>query len=499
MDFFFVSCYTVPESKGGGIVRIFFCALAAAVILLIAVLVVRALRLKPRKTAGHEPYAPVLDEEGAVARFGETIRLATVWPRYGEVDRAPFDAFLPLLQKLYPRMFATFDVQIVNEYGLLCRWKGMDGEKPVVLMSHYDVVSADADKWRHPPFSGEVYDGCVWGRGTVDTKCILAALLEAGEALLAEGFTPRHDVWFSFTNNEETGGDTTPAIVETLRRNGVEPWFVLDEGGAVVESPALGVRQEFAMVGVSEKGVVDAILKVNGVPGHSSTPRASDSTYRLVDVLERIRRSPFPTVLSAVTRQMLSGIAAYASFGFRLIFANLWLFSGLVKKIMLKNGETAAMLRTTAALTKLQGSREINSIPNTAEVGMSVRVAPWDSTDSALARLRDAAGEHAQVSFDYRFEPSPFSPTDCDAFRMLCDTIDAVYPGVPAVPYVMNGGTDSKHFAAVWPNVYRFAGFRFTAEERAGMHGNDERLSVKSYLDGVRFYRKLLENLSKGE
>lgn len=474
-------------------------ALLALAVVLIAVLVVRALRLRPQKTAAHEPYAPALDEEGAVRRFGETIRLATVWPRYGEVDRAPFDAFLPLLQKLYPRMFDTLETQILNEYGILCRWKGADSARPVVLMSHYDVVSADADKWQHPPFCGEVHDGEIWGRGTVDTKCILAALLEAGENLLAEGFTPQHDLYFSFTNNEETGGDTTPAIVSYLREKGVEPWFVLDEGGAVVESPALGVKQEFAMVGVSEKGVVDAILRVNGVPGHSSTPRASDSTYRLVDVLDRLRKAPFPSQLSPVTRQMLSRIAAYASFAYRLIFANLWLFAPLVKKIMSANGETAAMLRTTAALTKLQGSSEINSIPNTAEVGMSVRVAPWDSTESALSVLREAAGEHADVTYDYKFEPSQFSPTDCDPFRLLSDTIDSVYPGVPAVPYVMNGGTDSKHFAAVWPNVYRFAGFRFTAEERVGMHGNNERLSVASYLDGVRFYRKLLENLNKGE
>ncbi len=479
--------------------RIVLFVLLAAVCVLIAVLLVRAARLKPQKPAAQEPYAPALDEEGAVRRFSETIRLATVWPRYGEVDRAPFDAFLPLLRRLYPRMFDKLEVQTVNEYGILCRWKGTDSERPVVLMSHYDVVSADADKWRHPPFCGEVFDGSVWGRGTVDTKCILAALLEAGEGLLDEGFSPRHDIWFSFTNNEETGGDTTPAIVARLRELGVTPWFVLDEGGAVVESPALGVKQEFAMVGVSEKGVVDAILKVSGVPGHSSTPRASDSTYRLVDVLERVRSAPFPTQFSAVTRQMLSGIAAYASFAYRLIFANLWLFAPLVKNMMGKNGETAALLRTTVALTKLRGSSEINSIPNTAEVGMSVRVAPWDSTETALQRLREAAGEYTDVTYDYKFEPSPFSPTDCDAFRLLADTINDVYPGVPAVPYVMNGGTDSKHFAAVWDNVYRFAGFRFSADERAGMHGNDERLLVASFLDGVRFYRKLLENLSKGE
>ena len=479
--------------------RYFFCALIAAAVIFIALLLVRALRLRPAKTAGHAPYAPDLDEEGALRRFGETIRLQTVWPRYGEVDTAPFKAFLPLLQRLYPKMFSVLEVNTVNEYGLLLRWKGTGDGNPVVLMSHYDVVSADADKWTHPPFCGDVIDGAVWGRGTVDTKCILAALLEAGEKLLGTGFQPRCDVYFSFTNNEETGGDTTPAIVQWLRERDIHPRFVLDEGGAVVQSPAFGVRQEFAMIGVSEKGVVDARVSVEGVPGHSSMPRRSDSTYRMVDVLRNIRNAPFPSRLSPVTQQMLRGIAAYAGFGIRFVFANLRVFSPLVKKIMLSNGETAAMLRTTVALTQLRGSGEINSIPNEAEAGFSVRVAPWDTTDSALGHLRRAAGEHAEVTYDYKFEPSPFSPTDSDAFRLIARTVDEVYPGVPAVPYVMNGGTDSKHFTSICKNVYRFAGFRFTSEERAGMHGNDERLSVKSYLDGVRFYMKLLQNISEGE
>ena len=480
-------------------IRSIFLTLAAAVLILAAVLLARALRLRPKQTAEHAPYAPPMDADGALSRFGEIIRQRTVWPRYGEIDTAPFEAFLPLLQKLYPKLFAVLDVQIVNGYGLLLCWKGTGGGAPVVLMSHYDVVSADPEKWTHPPFCGEVVDGAVWGRGTVDTKCILAALLEAGEQLVETGFQPARDVYFSFSNNEETGGSTTPAIVRWFREQNITPWFVLDEGGAIVHSPAFGVPKEFAMIGVSEKGVVDTLVRVSGVPGHSSMPRTTDSTYRLVDVLEKIRRAPFPEQLSDVTREMLRGIAAYSGFGIRLVFANLWLFAPLVKKIMRANGETAAMLRTTLALTKLQGSGEINSIPNTAEVGFSVRVAPWDSTESALRTITAAAGEHADVRYDYKFEPSPFSPTDCDAYRLLSRTVDDVYPGVPAVPYVMNGGTDSKHFTSICKNVYRFAGFRFTAEERAGMHGNDERLSAQSYLQGIHFYRKLLQNISEGE
>ncbi len=466
----------------------------------LVVLLIGGLRLRPKKAAEHVPFRAQTDEQAALARFAKLIRLRTVWPREGEIDYAQFDAFLPTLRELFPHMTDTLEVHTVNRYGILLCWKGTDpGAKPVVLMSHYDVVAADAEKWSRDPFGGEIADGEIWGRGTVDTKCILCALMEAGEALLREGFAPRRDVWLSFSNNEETGGDTTPAIVEYLVARGVEPWFVLDEGGAIVSSPALGVKKDFAMVGVSEKGVVDAVIRVSGVPGHSSTPKDTDSPMRLLECCRRISARPFQPRLSDTTREMLCGIAAYSSLAFRLIFGNLWLFAPLVKKIMLSDPETAAMLRTTTALTRLKGSDTINIIPNVSEMGMSVRVAPWDSTESVLRHLTEAAGEYAEVTYDYKFEPSPLSPTNCDAFRLLADTIDGVYPGVPAVPYVMNGGTDSKHFARVFPYVYRFAGFRFTAEERGGMHGNDERLSTRSYLDGVSFYTKLFQNLNEGD
>ena len=177
------------------------------------------------------------------------------------------------------------------------------------------------------------------------------------------------------------------------------------------------------------------------------------------------------------------------------MFGNLWLFAPLVRKIMASNPETNAMVRSTVALTKLQGSDTINIIPNEAVAAFSVRVAPWNTTDEMLARIAALAGENADVTAEYRFEPSPVSPVDSDAFALLQSTVDAVYPGVPAVPYVMNGGTDSKHFTRICDKVYRFAGFRFSNEERAAMHGNDETLRTQSYLDGVRFYIKLLQSI----
>lgn len=476
---------------------VFFLILGLFLLSTLAVLLWNARKLRPVQTAPHAPAQADVDDEKALRRFGEVLRAPTVWPKQGEIDYAVFRDFLPLLQSLYPQLFAALEVHTVNTYGILLRWKGSDTTAaPVVLMSHYDVVAADENKWTHPPFCGAVIGSSIWGRGTVDTKCILSALLEAGEYLHQKGYVPQRDIWFSFTNNEETGGDTTPAIVRYLADQGVEPWFVLDEGGAIVESPAFGVKQEFAMVGVSEKGVADTVVEVTGVPGHSATPKASDAPARLVDAVERIRASAFKPVLSDTTQAMLRAIAAYASFGLRIVFGNLRVFAPLVKFIMRKNAETNAMLCTTAALTQLEGSTQINILPNKARAAFSVRIAPWDAVDGVLAQIREAAGEFAEVHAAYSFPPSPVSPTDCNAFRLLSRTVDDVYPGIPTVPYVMNGGTDSKHFTRICENVYRFAGFRFTSEERASMHGNDETLKVSSYQDGIRFYIRLLENLN---
>ena len=391
---------------------------------------------------------------------------------------------------MYPAFFNVLEVNRVNDYGILLKWKGKSAEQPIVLMAHYDVVAAEKDKWSCDPFCGKIRDGKVWGRGTLDTKCIITALLEAGELLTKQGYAPQND-----TNNEETGGDTTPAIVDWLQEHGIKPWFVLDEGGAVVTSPALGVKGDYAMVGVSEKGVCDTVVTMHGLPGHSATPKDTDAPLRLVRAIERIEQKPEPALLSETTKHMLTEIARDASFPLRLVFGNLWLFAPLVRRIMASNPETNAMVRSTVALTKLQGSDTINIIPNEAVAAFSVRVAPWNTTDEMLARIAASAGENADVRAEYRFEPSPVSPVDSDAFALLQSTVDAVYPGVPAVPYVMNGGTDSKHFTRICDKVYRFAGFRFTNEERAAMHGNDETLRTQSYLDGVRFYIKLLQSI----
>ncbi|MBQ6263817.1 MAG: M20/M25/M40 family metallo-hydrolase [Clostridia bacterium] len=478
--------------------KILFAVLAVAAAV-VAVCLIRAARLKAKPSGNAEHKKEFDDDTAAVDRFCEILRKKTVWPRNGNIDYAEFDAFLPLLKRLYPAAFAVLEENIINNYGILLRWKGKKpGAKPFVLMAHYDVVEVDESKWDYPPFGAEIHDGSVYARGALDTKCIISAELEAVTYLIEKGFEPESDIWFSYTNNEETGGDTTPAVVEFFKQNAIEPRFVLDEGGAVVTVPDLGVKGCIAMIGVCEKGICDTVVTAQAKPGHSSKPMPGDAPDLLADCIESIRKIHFKPRLAPVVRDMLKGIGAYSPFVLRLAIGNMRLFAPVIKLVMKKNGESNAVMRTTICLTQLKGSDTINVIPAVAQAGYSVRIAPWDSVDKVLAVIRKAVGKKAEVKAEYSFEPSPVSDYRCAEFELLKNTINTVYPDAGVSPMVMTGGTDSKHFAKISKNVYRFAGFRFTPENLAGMHGNNEAVGVKAYLDGIDFYIELIRNFNRG-
>ncbi len=472
----------------------FALALAAAAAVILIICIIRAVKLKAKKSDLPE-HEKEFTDEGAVERFQAILRKKTVWPRNGEIDYEPFDEFLPLLKELYPRVFEILEVNIINNYGILLRWKGETNDAPAVLMAHYDVVAADETKWSYPPYAAEIHDGKIFARGAMDTKCIISGILEAADYLMKKGYTPKTDIWFSFTNNEETGGDTTPAVVEFFKGKGIKPRFVLDEGGAVADYPILGIKNKFAMIGVVEKGICDTVVTVEGKPGHSSTPCPTDPPTVLAKCLNDIGKIKFKARLAPVVKDMFTSVAAYAPFGVRFVIGNLWLFSPLVKLIMTKGGQTNAFIRTTVSLTMLEGSDTINVIPPVARAGFSVRIAPWDTSDNVLSVFRKKLGKRADVSAEYIFEPSPVSDYKCEEFNALKNAVLTVYPQVGVAPLIMTGGTDSKHFARISPNVYRFAGFCFTKEDMGGMHGNNETLGVQSFLDGIDFYIELLRNL----
>lgn len=471
---------------------------AAVVLALIAalaiVLVVNAVRLKPTPVVDPLPQSSAMGTDASVERFREMLRSETVW---GSGDRTAFDEFVPKLRRLYPRVFETCELKMIDTYGISLLWKGTDrAAAPVLLMAHHDVVEADPAGWSHDPFSADVADGKIYARGAVDTKCIWAGLMEAAETLMAEGYTPPRDIYFFSSNTEEEGGDTAPHMIDYLKSIDRIPYMVLDEGGAVIDNPPLGVQGEFAAVGVAEKGIFNACIETCADGGHASTPSLEDATAKLVAGLDDLQKNPPRAVLSAPVATMLKELAAHGGFGLRIVFGNLWLFRPLVVRIMKGDHETAAMVRTTYALTQLEGSKAHNVIPHKAKATVNVRIDPGDSVDGALARIKQRFDEKTSYDLFEVCEPSPVSPFDGDeAFEYLRRVIHSVYPNAGIAPYVQTSCSDARHFARVCPHTYRFAGILFRGDQRMRIHGQDENLDVDAFKRGVGFYIEFIRHL----
>ena len=481
---------------------------------LAAVCGVRAARMRPSRAQGSPLDAGgYTADDAAVERFRELLRIPTVSrDDPALVDREPFERWVPTLRRLYPLTFEACELTMIDEFGILLRWPGADATlDPIVLMAHHDVVPVEGQKWEHDPFGAEIAVGEIWARGSLDTKCIVGAFFEATEHLIASGYVPPRDVWYFSSNGEEVSGPAARDAVAWLRERGVHPYLVLDEGGAVAGDTPLGVKVPVAMVGVSEKGHVDLTVTARADGGHASTPTSVDAPRLLARVCERIAANPGMPCFTEALDATLAELASRSSLLYRLVFSNLWLTRPAVAKIMAGNGETAAMLRSTYALTQLEGSPAHNVLPPVARANFNVRVAPFETVADAVERARALAAEECAasgVSPDHvtveiatavpYTEPAPVSPFENDAaFDYLHRCVTGVYPEAGFAPYVQNSCTDSREFNAICDRVYRFCGFEYSGEARSLIHAENERIGVDVYKRGIEFYVAFLKNLGE--
>ena len=438
----------------------------------------------------------------AVAKLQALVRIPTVSHRDPErVDVAAFDTFVSEHQRLFPLLHEHLELTRVSTHGLLLRWRGDDDARPVVLMAHLDVVPVEGE-WRHDAFGADLVEHLgeqvIWGRGTLDDKGCLVGICEAVEELLAEGFTPAQDVWLSFGCDEEIMGTAARLAVDALRERDVRPWFVLDEGGAIASDAFPGVGAPVGVVGVTEKGATSVELRVEGRGGHASTPAKMGPTARIARAITRLDRSPMSASLPEPTVELFRRLAPHAPLPLRPLLANAARLRPALTRVLLAAGpETAAMTRTTFAITTLSGSPAINVIAATAKAGVNIRVMVGDTVADVLEHVRRAVDDD-QVHLDIieTDAASPVSPVDDDAFRLLESTITEVFPDAVPAPYVMMAATDSRHFTAICERVYRFAPFRMTKAQRESIHSFDEHLGVEAFLDGVTWYRRLIEQVS---
>jgi carboxypeptidase PM20D1 len=324
--------------------------------------------------------------------------------------------------------------------------------------------------------------------------------LEAVEILLGEGFQPRRTIYLAFGHDEEIGGrEGATQIATLLQSRGVELEYVLDEGLAVTEGIVPNVSEPVALVGIAEKGYVSLELTVEGEPGHSSTPPAHTAVGLLSTAIHELERNQMPLKVETATRHLFCTLAPEMSFAMRMVFANLWLFAGLVKRQLAASPVTNALVRTTTAATIFEAGVKENILPPRARAVVNFRVLSSDTVAGVVEHAQRAISDprvEIKPLGGFKSEPSFVSDTASPSFKSLVRTIRQVFPGVLVAPGLVLGGTDSRHYAALTRSIYRFSPIRVTGEDLDRIHGTDERISIEGYGQVVRFYLQLIQNSS---
>ena len=399
-----------------------------------------------------------------------------------------------ILREQFPKVHEKLEKTVIDG-NLLYYWKGRKHDKPLVLMSHQDVVPADG-VWKHEPFSGDIADGKVWGRGAADTKCTLMAFFQAVEELAASGFVPEQDVYLALSCTEETNGDGCPKIVAELKKRGVKPHLVCDEGGGIVSEPIGGVKGYYAMLGVFEKGKGDLKFTAKSNGGHSAAPARNTPIARLAAFENEVEKhGPFKKKIPPEVREMFETLAPYSGFGMKLLFGNMWLFEPLIKIVLpLISAQAGAMLQTTIAFTMQSGSEAVNVIPQSASVWANMRFIPHQGKDESIeiiTRLAKKYGIETEIIRATDFT-KPVS-TRSEAWGKVVAAVEKTFPGLAYSPYVMTGATDSSFFSEICDNCVRFGPVVFGPEQMKGMHGLDENIEIKCLPGAVNFYKNLID------
>ena len=427
------------------------------------------------------------------ARLSRLIQIETI-SRPGQTDLTKFYQLHEQLKREFPHIISACRWEEFDGSLLLC-WPGQDSSKaPILLMNHHDVVEAGGT-WKYPPFSGQIAEGRVWGRGTLDTKGGLFAMLQAADELAAQGFIPKQDVYFESACTEETDGSGADHISQILQQRGIRFDFVLDEGGMIVFDPIGGSNGVFAMVGVGEKGCADLKFIARSSGGHASTPPKNTPLVRLGRFMAAVERKElFDVKVSPTVREMFLRMAPTVSGPLKGIMAHPDAFNSVITTVLPRISETAgAMLKTTLAFTMAQGSEGTNVLPQEAWVVGNMRFSHHQGGKSSIDAVRSLAKQYdIEVEIlDPGFE-SPISDFNSAGFRLVERAVSANFPGVYTSPYVMTGASDARYFSRVSDCCLRFVPFRISDEQLGSIHGLNESVDLETLVPAVDFYQYII-------
>ena len=417
-------------------------------------------------------------------------------------DNTAFQKLHQVLEEYFPLLFKKLEVTEVQYNSLLFFWQGEDSSlEPGLYLAHQDVVPAQEDtlsEWKHAPFSGDVEDNIIWGRGAIDMKGQLFAICEAVQELMEEGFVPERGLYLAFGEDEECGGTGGERIAEYLKRQGVHLAYVLDEGGTIMED-MLGISGKIAAVGVAEKGLADIKVTLKASGGHASMPPAKTALGDLAEVVSRIQKRPMKPVLSPVIRSMLAEAYPHMDKGaMKWAAGHPGLAKPLILKAMCGDAVTNALVRTTLAPTMARGSSVSNVLPESAEVIYNLRLMPENTLEEVFQHIRKAAGDipvEAELTNTHSSPLRKNSRVD-EVFDKYAAIIKAGFRNCPVLPFLLMATTDSKAFEDICEHIYKFQPFDYTGIKGMDLiHSVNERIQIPELVNGTAFFKTCMVEL----
>jgi carboxypeptidase PM20D1 len=474
------------------------------IVLFFGAIVIRASLFKSRQLS-IEPVTSIVVDKKAPERLSKAIQFKTIsYQEEAKCDRKQFVELHNYLKEAFPMAHSTLQKEMVADYSLLYTWKGKTQNlAPMLLMSHLDVVPIEPgteSEWAYPPFSGEIKEGYIWGRGTMDIKEGVLGILEAVEALLQENFEPERTIYLAFGHDEEVGGlKGASSIASLLKERGVALEYVLDEGGSNTIGVVPGVSVPVALVGIAEKGYISLELSVQSEGGHSSMPPKETAAGILCRAINNLERDRFPSRFKGVVRDMFEYTGPEMTFVRKMIFANLWLFKGLVINQLSQSPKTDALIRTTTAPTILEGGTKENVLPKKVRAVVNFRILPGETTETVIKRVTDVINDSRVeiTQMTQAWNPSEISNMNSQSYAAIQKTIRQIFPDTVVAPYLVTGATDSRHYLPLTQNVFKIVPMVVTPEDLKRVHGTDERISVENYKECIQFYIQLIKNSAR--
>jgi carboxypeptidase PM20D1 len=474
-----------------------FILICGVIVLIITVVVLRTMLFKSKQLV-LDIDKPVTVSDSSIINLQKAIQFKTIsYDDASLIDSSQFLGFHDFLQSTYPLVFSKLTLEKVNELSLVLHWKGKDaGKDPLVLMAHQDVVPIEESsihEWKADPFSGEIKDGVLYGRGAIDDKGSLIAILESAEMLLKDNFVPEVDIYFVFGHDEEVSGQKgAKAIVQLFKERGIKPRMVLDEGGIITTYKVPGLKKTAAVIGIAEKGYLTLDLTIKIAGGHSSMPEKKTAIEEMAKAVYLLNKTPFPAEIGEVVHLFMDYVGPEMPFVSKMAMANRWLFSPIIKNTYSKTPAANAVLRTTSVTTIFNAGIKENLVPGEARATINFRTQPGVSKENVIAHVKKVVGMDS-LEINARAnntESTALANIDDPTFKYLQERISSYKKDIVVAPYLMLGATDGRFFSEITTQVFRFAPFT----DPEGFHGVNERIPVQDFNDGIGFYYQFLKN-----